>query len=105
MSMRVVAVGQDAYWLEAVNHAMAGWAGDSVTVKCPEEFPDCISNLPAPEVNTVLLVDASGQGEMEQVVAGLRRKIEPDPSRPCYLVNWRGTPEGGYQCFPEGRPE
>jgi hypothetical protein len=40
-----------------------------------------------------------------QLVAGLRRKIEPDPSRPCYLVNWRGTPEGGYQCFPEGRPE
>ena len=40
-----------------------------------------------------------------QVVTGLRRKIEPDPARPCYLVNWRGIPEGGYQCFPEGRPE
>lgn len=39
-----------------------------------------------------------------QVVAGLRRKIEPDLSRPCYLVNWRGTPEGGYQFFAEGRP-
>jgi hypothetical protein len=39
-----------------------------------------------------------------QVVAGLRRKIEPDPARPCYLVNWRGAPEGGYQFFPEGRP-
>jgi hypothetical protein len=39
-----------------------------------------------------------------QVVSGLRRKIEPDPTRPCYLINWRGSPEGGYQCFPEGRP-
>lgn len=39
-----------------------------------------------------------------QVVAGVRRRIEPDPSHPCYLVNWRGVPEGGYQCFPEGKP-
>ena len=40
-----------------------------------------------------------------QVVRGLRRKIEPAPSRPRYIVNWRGAPEGGYQCFSEGRPE
>ena len=39
-----------------------------------------------------------------QVVRGLRRKIEPEPSLPHYIVNWRGSPEGGYQCFPEGRP-
>ncbi|MCB0215737.1 MAG: winged helix-turn-helix domain-containing protein [Chloroflexi bacterium] len=39
-----------------------------------------------------------------QVVRGLRRKIEPDPGRPRYLVTWRGRPEGGYQLFPEGRP-
>ncbi len=39
-----------------------------------------------------------------QVVRGLRRKVEPDPSRPRFIINWRGTPEGGYQCFPEGRP-
>jgi hypothetical protein len=39
-----------------------------------------------------------------QVVRGLRRKIEPYPSRPRYVVSWRGTPEGGYRCFPEGRP-
>lgn len=39
-----------------------------------------------------------------QVIAGLRRKIEPIPSRPCYILNWRGKPEGGYQLFPEGRP-
>lgn len=39
-----------------------------------------------------------------QVVRGLRRKIEPEPGQSRYIVNWRGSPEGGYQCFPEGRP-
>ncbi|HEX6385529.1 MAG TPA: winged helix-turn-helix domain-containing protein [Anaerolineae bacterium] len=39
-----------------------------------------------------------------QVIAGLRKKIEPVPSQPCYVVNWRGRPEGGYRFFPEGRP-
>lgn len=39
-----------------------------------------------------------------QVVRGLRQKIEPHPSQPVYVVNWRGKPEGGYQFFPEGRP-
>jgi len=39
-----------------------------------------------------------------QVIMGLRKKIEPHPSQPCYIVNWRGKPEGGYQFYPEGRP-
>jgi DNA-binding response OmpR family regulator len=39
-----------------------------------------------------------------QLVRGLRRQIESTPSQPRYIVNWRGRPEGGYQCFPEGRP-
>ena len=39
-----------------------------------------------------------------QIISGLRRKIEPDPTSPVYVVNWRGKPEGGYQFFPEGRP-
>jgi len=39
-----------------------------------------------------------------QVVRGLRQKIEPNPSQPVYVVNWRGKPEGGYLFFPEGRP-
>jgi DNA-binding winged helix-turn-helix (wHTH) protein len=40
-----------------------------------------------------------------QVVHSLRQKLEADPGRPCYLVNWRGKPEGGYILYPEGRPE
>lgn len=39
-----------------------------------------------------------------QVVRTLRQKIEPIPSEPVYVINWRGKPEGGYQFFPEGRP-
>jgi hypothetical protein len=39
-----------------------------------------------------------------QVIRELRKKIEPDPARPCYIVTWRGQPEGGYQFFPEGKP-
>lgn len=52
--------------------------------------------------------EAVGEGVMDdalyQVVKELRRKIEPQPSAPCYLLTWRGRPEGGYQLFPEGRP-
>jgi len=52
--------------------------------------------------------EAVGEGVMDdalyQVVKELRRKIEPQPSSPRYLVTWRGRPEGGYQLFPEGRP-
>ncbi|KAA3663915.1 MAG: winged helix family transcriptional regulator [Chloroflexi bacterium] len=39
-----------------------------------------------------------------QVIAGIRKKVEPIPAKPCYIINWRGNPEGGYQLFPEGRP-
>ncbi len=39
-----------------------------------------------------------------QVIRGLRRKIEPVPKQPSYLLTWRGRP-GGYQFFPEGRPK
>lgn len=40
-----------------------------------------------------------------QVIKELRRKIEPSPPKWRYIINWRGRPEGGYQFFPEGRPE
>ena len=39
-----------------------------------------------------------------QIVGSLRKKIEPVPAKPSYLVTWRGQPEGGYQLYPEGRP-
>lgn len=39
-----------------------------------------------------------------QAIRGVRKKIEPNPGKPVYIINWRGHPEGGYQFFPEGRP-
>jgi hypothetical protein len=87
MNMRVVATGQDAYWLAAVQQATAEWTGDAHTLKCPGELLKCISNLPEPDAETVLLVDASGQRDIEQVVAGLRDRgwtyivvVAADPS-------------------------
>ena len=40
-----------------------------------------------------------------QIVSKLRRKIEPNPGKPCYIITWRGQPKGGYQFFPEGKPK
>jgi hypothetical protein len=41
-----------------------------------------------------------------QVIKGLRKRIEPNPSKPCYIITWRGlrTQEGGYEFLPDGRP-
>ena len=36
-------------------------------------------------------------------IRNIRKKIEPDPAEPCYLITWHGRP-GGYQFFPEGKP-
>lgn len=37
-------------------------------------------------------------------IASIRKKIEPNPAQPRYLLTWHGRP-GGYQFFPEGKPE
>lgn len=37
-------------------------------------------------------------------IASIRKIIEPNPAQPRYLITWHGRP-GGYQFFPEGRPE
>jgi hypothetical protein len=40
-----------------------------------------------------------------QVIRGLRTKIEPNPSKPRYILTWRGSGarEGGYQFYSRGR--
>ncbi len=48
---------------------------------------------------------ASASNEtIQQMIRGIRKKIEPNPAKPVYVITWRGQPEGGYQFFPEGRP-
>jgi DNA-binding winged helix-turn-helix (wHTH) protein len=36
-------------------------------------------------------------------ISNIRKKIEPQPTEPRYLITWNGRP-GGYQFFPEGKP-
>jgi len=36
-------------------------------------------------------------------ITSIRKKIEPRPAQPHYLITWHGRP-GGYQFFPEGKP-
>lgn len=37
-------------------------------------------------------------------ISSIRKKVEPNPATPRYLITWNGRP-GGYQFFPEGKPE
>jgi Transcriptional regulatory protein, C terminal len=37
-------------------------------------------------------------------ISSIRKKVEPNPATPRYLITWSGRP-GGYQFFPEGKPE
>jgi hypothetical protein len=36
-------------------------------------------------------------------ISSIRRKLEPNPAAPRFLITWHGRP-GGYQFFPEGKP-
>jgi hypothetical protein len=40
---------------------------------------------------------------LDELIWQLRRRLEPDPIRPCYLVNGGQQSNGCYQFFPEGR--
>lgn len=51
-----------------------------------------------------VLKDGVSTEPLYQIIRGLRKKIEPNPGKPAYIISWRGQPEGGYQFFPEGRP-
>jgi hypothetical protein len=37
-------------------------------------------------------------------ISSIRKKIEPNPAAPRFLITWHGRP-GGYHFFPEGKPE
>jgi hypothetical protein len=37
-------------------------------------------------------------------ISSIRKKIESDAAEPRFLITWHGRP-GGYQFFPEGKPE
>lgn len=45
------------------------------------------------------------KSHVQALVRTLRKRIEVASSNARYLLNWKGHPEGGYQLYPEGRPE
>ena len=45
--------------------------------------------------------DGVSNEAVQQAIRHLRKHIEPNPARPCYLVTERGV---GYRFFPEGAP-
>lgn len=60
-----------------------------------------IENAWPPDVHA----DGLTTGAVYQVIRGIRTKIEPNPSDPFYLITRRASRGGGYQFFPEGRPQ
>lgn len=62
---------------------------------------ELIENAWPPDVHAAGLTT----GAVYQAIRGIRTRIEPDPSNPVYLITRRGSRDGGYQLFPEGRPQ
>jgi hypothetical protein len=83
---------------------MKDWLGKPlIIVKCPGDFRHCIGNLPAPDLKTVLLVDASGQSDIEEIVGRLRSQgwryvivVAADPSVKEATAVLRGNPGNDY---------
>lgn len=48
--------------------------------------------------------EAITSNNLQVHVSSIRKKIEPNPAEPRYLITWHGRP-GGYQLFPEGKPK
>ncbi len=49
--------------------------------------------------------DVVSTDSVYQAIRGIRKAVEPNTNQPCYVINWRGQRGGGYQFFPEGKPE
>lgn len=47
------------------------------------------------------VAQAVEEAAVQQALRHLRKQIEPNPAKPCYVVNERGA---GYRFFPEGAP-
>lgn len=87
MTLRILAVGQDTYWLTAIQHATANLMEELPRHKRRKDFVKCISDLPRPHPNTILLLDASDQRDLVNAVKGLRARgwkyvvvVAADPS-------------------------
>ena len=87
MKLCFVAVGQDYFWLEAIQKATTNLIGEIKTVEISTDLKKNTSQLPTPDTNTVLLVDASNQENIEETVKLLKEQgwkyvivVAADPS-------------------------
>ncbi len=95
--MRILALGQDRYWLRAVEKATAALPSLLATGKTIRKPMPDPSQLPRSDNRTILLVDASGQTNMESVVGELRVRgweyvivVAADPSAKQAISVLRG---------------
>ena len=71
MRCQVLAMGQDQYWLRAVE-AGADEQTEVHTVPGEEGLINCLRQLPPVSPDTLLLIDATGQADIRRVVRRLR---------------------------------
>ena len=69
---RVIAVGEDQYWLAAVKKIEAPWLSVE-TISCDRPLLDCFGCLPAPDKESLLLVDACSKVDLSEIVSELAR--------------------------------
>jgi DNA-binding NtrC family response regulator len=72
MNFRILAIGQDPYWLAAVQQAAANLTHEPSGRQHRNNFVKCIADLPRSRPDTVLLLDASDQRNLVEAVAELR---------------------------------
>lgn len=69
--MRIYAIGQDRYWLATFKRIEVKNTVFKI-IECPAEFLDCVDTLPTAEVDSLILLDATGQVDIEAIVQRLR---------------------------------
>lgn len=90
---RVIAVGEDKYWLAAVKKIEAPWLSVE-TYPCDRPLLDCFGCLPEPDKDALLLVDVFSEVDISQILSTLLRLgwgyivvVAADPSaREIYKV-------------------
>lgn len=60
---------------------------------------------PYEDLTVAVWSEERSRNDLFTLVRSLRQKIEVRPSKPHYIMNWKGYREGGYQFYPEGRPQ
>jgi hypothetical protein len=74
MKMRILAMGQDLYWFAAMKKAIAILEDDLLSPRKQFRSVKCAADLPRANANTLLLIDASEQLNLEATIVQLRQQ-------------------------------